>query len=298
MTTSPPAAQSETETGTKVCALLSRLEKRFAGAGVDSPGLDARLILAMVLGCDRAHLHAHPEKMVVPEELARVESLAQRRMAREPMAYIMGEREFWSMSLLVSPGVLIPRPETELLVERAVALSGKKGQSRILDLCAGSGAVGLAVASELTEAQVTLLDLCPKALGVARRNAERLGFGSRTGLLVSDLFGALAKGDEFDLIVSNPPYVATGELDGLMPEVSSFEPRLALDGGADGMDLIRRIIEEAPAYLARGGFLLIEMDPRQMAVAEAFSEEQGSYRSARRHNDLAGRERVLELKRA
>ena len=296
MTTSPPAARSESRT--RVCALLSCLEERLAGAGVDSPGLDARLILAVVLGCDRAHLHAHPEKMVVPEELARVESLAQRRMAREPMAYIMGEREFWSMSLLVSPGVLIPRPETELLVERAVALLGKKGQSRILDLCAGSGAVGLAVASELPKARVTLLDLCSKALGVARRNAERLGFGSRTGLLVSDLFGALAKGDEFDLIASNPPYVATGELDGLMPEVSSFEPRIALDGGADGMCLIRRIIEEAPAYLARGGFLLIEMDPRQMAEAEALSEEQGSYRSARRHNDLAGRERVLELQGA
>ena len=296
MTTSPPAAQSESRT--RVCALLSCLEERLAGAGVDSPGLDARLILAVVLGCDRAHLHAHPEKMVVPEELARVESLAQRRMAREPMAYIMGEREFWSMSLLVSPGVLIPRPETELLVERAVALLGKKGQSRILDLCAGSGAVGLAVASELTEAQVTLLDLCPRALGVARRNAIKFGLANRTRFLASDLFQALAEGEAFDLIASNPPYVATGELDGLMPEVSSFEPRIALDGGADGMDLIRRIIEEAPAYLARGGFLLIEMDPRQMAEAKALSEEQGSYRSARRHNDLAGRERVLELQGA
>ena len=298
MTTSPPAARSETETGTKVCALLSRLEERLADAGVDSPGLDARLILAMVLGCDRAHLHAHPEKMVVPEELARVESLAQRRMAREPMAYIMGEREFWSMSLLVSPGVLIPRPETELLVERVVALTGEGRESRILDLCAGGGAVGLAVASELPEAHVTLLDLCPKALGVARRNTIKFGLAGRTRFLASDLFQVLAEEEEFDLIASNPPYVATGELDSLMPEVSSFEPRLALDGGADGMDFIRRIIEEAPAYLARGGFLLIEMDPRQMAVAEALSEEQGSYRSARRHNDLAGRERVLELQRA
>ena len=298
MTTSPPAARSETGTGTRVCALLSCLERRFADAGVDSPELDARLILAMVLGCDRAHLHAHPEKMVVPEELARVESLARRRMAREPMAYIMGEREFWSMPLLVSPGVLIPRPESELLVERAVALSGYGRKSRILDVGCGSGAVGLAVASELTEAQVTLLDLCPRALGVARRNAIKFGLANRTRFLASDLFQALAEGEAFDLIASNPPYVATGELDGLMPEVSSFEPRLALDGGVGGMDLIRRIIEEAPAYLASGGFLLIEMDPRQMAEAEALSEEQGSYHSVRSHKDLAGRERVLELKRA
>lgn len=296
MTTSPPWAQSGT--GTKVCALLSCLEERFADAGVESPGLDARLILAMVLGCEGAHLHAHPEKVVSAEELARVGSLARRRMAREPMAYILGEREFWSTSFLVSPDVLIPRPESELLVERAVALAGDGRESGVLDLCAGSGAVGLAIASELTEARVTLLDACPKALAVARRNAERLGFESRTSLLASNLFEALAKGEGFDLIASNPPYVATGELGGLMPEVSSFEPRLALDGGADGMDCIRRIIEEAPGYLARGGFLLIEMDPRQMAEAEALSVQRGSYRAARRHKDLAGRERVLELKRA
>ena len=294
--TIPPAAQSGTET--KVRALLSRLEKQFARAGVDSPGLDARLILAMVLGCEGAHLHAHPEKVVSAEEVARVGSLARRRVDREPMAYILGEREFWSMSFLVSPDVLIPRPESELLVERAAALLGKGEKSRILDLCAGSGAVGLAIASELTEARITLLDACPKALGVAGRNAERLGFESRTSLLASDLLEALAKGEEFDLIASNPPYVATGELDGLMPEVSSFEPRLALDGGADGMDCIRRIIEEAPGYLVRGGFLLIEMDPLQMAEAETLSVQRGSYREARRHKDLAGRERFLELKRA
>ena len=296
MTTSPPAAQSESES--KVCALLSRLEERFADAGVDSPGLDAQLILAMVLGCDRAHLHAYPERVVSHEAIAKMEALARRRAGREPMAYIMGEREFWSMSFSVSPDVLIPRPESELLVERAVALLRQKGESRILDTGCGSGAVGLAVASELTEARVTLLDLCPKALEVARRNAEKFGLANRTRFLASDLFDALAGGEEFDLIISNPPYVAAGELDGLMPEVSSFEPRIALDGGVDGMDLIRRIIEEAPAYLARGGFLLIEMDPRQMDEAEAVSEEQGSYHSARRHKDLAGRERVLELKRA
>lgn len=295
MTTSLPAAQSESET--KVCALLSRLEKRFAEAGVDSPGLDAQLILAVVLGCDRAHLHAYPEKVVPREALARVEALAQRRTAREPMAYILGEREFWSMSFLVSPDVLIPRPESELLVERAAALSGYGRESRILDVGCGSGAVGLAVASEWPEAQVTLLDLCPKALEVARRNAEKFGLSGRTRFLASDLFQSLAEEEAFDLIVSNPPYVASGELDGLMPEVSSFEPRLALDGGADGMDLIRRVIEGAPAYLARGGSLLIEMDPRQMAEAGAVSEEQGSYHPARCHNDLAGCERVLELER-
>ena len=295
MTTSPPAAKSESET--TVCALLSRLEKRFAEAGVDSPGLDARLILEIVLGRDRAYLHAHPEMLVPPDALARAEALARRRAGREPMAYILGEREFWSMPFLVSPDVLIPRPESELLVGRAAALAGGGRESRVLDLCAGSGAVGLAIAGESPEARITLLDICPKALGVARRNAERLGLESRTGYLASDLFDALAGGEAFDIIVSNPPYVASGELDGLMPEVSSFEPGLALDGGADGMDIIRRVIEEAPAYLANGGFLLIEMDPRQMTEAEALSERQGDYRAASRRKDLAGRDRVLELTR-
>ena len=124
MTTSPPAAQNESES--KVCVLLSRLEEQFAEAGVDAPGLDARLIVAMVLGCDRAHLHAHPEKVVSSQVIAQVETLARRRIEREPMAYIMGEREFWSMSFIVSPDVLIPRPESELLVERAAALLEKR----------------------------------------------------------------------------------------------------------------------------------------------------------------------------
>ncbi len=295
MTTSPPAAQSES--GTKVCALLSRLEERFAEAGVDAPGLDARLVVAVVLGCDRAHLHAHPEKVVSAGALARVEALARRRAEREPLAYILGEREFWSMTFLVSPDVLIPRPESELLVERAVALLGEGRESRILDLCTGSGAVGLAIAGELSEARVTLLDLCPKALRVARRNADKFGLANRTRFLASDLFQALVGEERFELIASNPPYVAEGELVGLMPEVSSFEPRLALDGGADGMDFIRRIIEAAPAHLARGGFLMIEMDPRQMTEAGALAERQGDYRSVSRHEDLAGRERVLELER-
>ena len=295
MTTSPPATQSESET--RVCILLSRLEKQFAEAGVDSPRLDAGLVLAMALGCDRGHLHAHPEKLVPADAFATAEALAQRRIGREPMAYILGEREFWSMSFLISSDVLIPRPESELLVDRAVALLGRREESEILDLCAGSGAVGMAILRELPQAQVTLLDVCPKALVVARRNAEKFALESRTRLIASDLLQALDCGKEFDLIVSNPPYVASGELDGLMPEVSLYEPRLALDGGADGMDLIRRIIGEAPVYLGRGGFLLIEMDPRQMAEAESFSEQIGNYRAARRHQDLAGHERVLQLKR-
>ncbi len=297
MTTSLFVAQSASET--KVGVLLSRLEERFAEAGVDAPGLDAQFILAMVLGCGAAHLHAHPEKVVPAEALARVEALARRRIKREPMAYIVGEREFWSMPFLVSSDVLIPRPDSELLVERAVALLGarRESRSRILDLGSGSGAVGLASGSELPEAQITLLDVCPRTLEVAKRNTERFGLESRTRLVASDLFHALAGGEKFDVIASNPPYVASGELDGLMPEVSSFEPRVALDGGADGMDLIRRIIEEAPSWLTRRGFLLVEMDPRQMEKAEAVAGRRENYCEVKRRKDLAGRERVLELQR-
>jgi len=300
----PPASAARGASEATAGALLSRLRERLAAAGADAPALDARLILERALGRRGAHLHAHPEKAVSASALARAEALARRRIAREPMAYIAGEKEFWSMPFLVSPDALIPRPESELLVERARAVLRGKRTPRALDLGAGSGAVGLAIARELPGASVFLLDVCPKALGLAGRNVRRLGLAGRTRLLASDLFGGLAggrgsaRGARFDLIASNPPYVRTGELERLPPEISSFEPRLALDGGADGMRLIRRIIEEAPARLARGGFLLVEMAPDQMAEAVDLSAERGDYSGAARRRDLAGRERVLELQRA
>lgn len=290
----PATGESETTVG----ALLSRLRAQFAQAGVDAPGRDARLILAAVLGCDGARLHAHPERAVPADALRRAEALARRRARREPMAYIMGEREFWSLPFLVSPDVLIPRPESELLVERAAALLGGRRSPRLLDLGAGSGAVGLAVGRELPGARITLADICPRALRVAKRNARRLGLERRTAFVASDLLGAIAGGQAFDLIASNPPYVVSGEVDGLMPEVSAHEPRLALDGGADGMACIRRVIAGAPQHLARGGFLLLEMDPRQVAEARALAARCGEYSEAKPRPDLAGRERVLELRRA
>ncbi len=289
---------AEGESETTVAALVSRLRAQFAQAGVDAPGRDARLILAAVLGCDGARLHAHPERAVPADALRRTEALALRRIRREPMAYIMGEREFWSMPFLVSPDVLIPRPESELLVERAVALLGGRRAPGVLDLGAGSGAVGLAIGRELPGASVTLADVCPRALRMAKRNARRFGLEGRTAFLASDLLSAIVEGETFDLIASNPPYVGSKEADGLMPEVSAHEPRLALDGGADGMACIRRIIAQAPSRLGRGGFLLLEMDPGQMAESRELSERCGKYSEAKPHPDLAGRDRVLELRRA
>ncbi len=284
--------------GEQAGALLARLRARFARAGVDAPGRDARVLLGRVLGCGAAHLHAHPEKVVPQTVLAHLESLARRRIAREPLAYLTGEREFWSLPFLVSPAVLIPRPDTELLVARAAALLREARTPRVVDVGTGSGAVGLSVARELPGAAVFLSDVCPKALRVAARNAQGLGLAERVRLVASDLLCAFAPGEKFDLIASNPPYVASAEIERLMPEVAAFEPRLALDGGADGMRLIRRLLGEAPAHLASGGVLLVEMDPRQMAQAEDFSARGGEWRSVRRRCDLAGRERVLELVRA
>lgn len=295
MTASFPAARAAP--GRTAGELLSRLRARFSEAGVESPALDARLILEKALGRGGARLHAHPEKRVPADALARAEALALRRIAREPMAYVLGEKEFWSMPFLVSPDALIPRPESELLVERAAALLGGRRAPGVLDVGAGSGAVGLAIARELPGAAVVLIDVCPKALRLARRSARRLGLDRRTAFVASDLFGGVGRGERFDLIASNPPYVRSEEVDGLPPEISAFEPRLALDGGPDGMRFIRRIIEEAPSRLARGGFLLLETAPDQMAEAVALSNRRGAYSGASRRRDLAGRERVLELQR-
>ncbi len=281
----------------RVGALVSRLQARLREAGLDAPDLDAQLILATVLRRDRAYIHAHPEKIVSDQMCARAEALTRRRISREPMAYILGEKEFWSMPFLVSPDVLIPRPDSELLVARAAALLRKRREPRILDVGAGTGAVGLAIGRELPEARITLLDVSLRVLRMAKRNTERFGLGGRTTFLASDLLQAVAEGEKFDLIASNPPYVESKEVDCLMPEVSWFEPRIALDGGVDGMNCIRRIIAEAPLRLAGGGFLLLEMAPEKMAEAIDLSEKRGNYSSAKRFQDIAGRDRVLELRR-
>jgi release factor glutamine methyltransferase len=264
--------------------------------GQDSPGLDASLLLAETLGIDRAHLILAYPTPLQAEDRRRFEALIRRRLAGEPVAYILGRKEFWGLEFTVGPPVLVPRPDTETLVEAALAFLASRSLSGprapLLDLCTGSGAVAIALKHESPGLEVWASDISPEALDMARHNAARLldaGGPAPLRLVQSDLFEGIP--GRFGLITANPPYVETGAIPGLPAEVRE-EPRLALDGGAEGLDLIRRIIAEAPAHLYAGGGLLLEADPRQMGRVRAELEKQG-FGGIQIHKDLSGAERVI-----
>ncbi len=249
--------------------------------------LDAEILLAHALSMNRTQLRSHPEYIPDAARAQRFRELIERRAAGEPSAYILGYRDFWTLRLAVSPAVLIPRPETELLVERALAL-GPGGPGRVVDLGTGSGAIALALASERPEWNVTATDLSEAALSVARANARTLGLG-RVEFL-KGLWLEPVAGRQFDLIVSNPPYVAEGD-----PALQDlrFEPQGALIAGPDGLSALREIIRTAPAHLHHAAWLLLEhgFDQAEAVARELVVRGFGHVRS---HRDLAGHERVTE----
>ncbi len=249
---------------------------------------EARLLLAHALGVARSHLVAHAERALAPDEEHRYAALVARRAAGEPVAYVVGEREFWGLPLRVTPAVLIPRPETEMLVERALAMVPERSPLAVLDLGTGSGAVAIAIARERPSARVLATDASARALEVARDNARR--HGARVELALGDWLAAASPERRFDLIVSNPPYVASGDPHLARGDVR-FEPRAALDGGRDGLDCIRRIAREARARLAPGGWLALEHGFDQADSCRALLAEAG-YQDVRDFDDLAGRPRV------
>jgi len=252
----------------------------------ETPRLDAELILARALDVPRSYLFAHPEDMLDPAASARFFDVTARRAAGEPMAYITGEKEFWSMTLMVTPDTLVPRPETELLVERALMLLGRRATLRVLDLGTGSGAIALAIARERPLCEVVATDVSDAALAVARQNARQLDLGNIT-FACGDWIEPVAD-QRFDLIVSNPPYVRASDpaLAGL-----AHEPASALVAGEDGLDDIRRIAASAGSVLAEGGHLLLEHgSDQQDAVAEVLREHQWVDIECIR--DLAGQPRV------
>lgn len=271
--------------------------------GVDSPRLSAEILLAHQLNSDRVNLYLHFEKPLHEAELAGYRALIRRRVAREPIQYITGRQEFWSMDFAVDPRVLIPRPETELLVEKALSLreTGRIPQNekcRILDLCTGCGAVAVALAREFTDASLWATDISEEAIEVARRNAERHGVEERVRFRQGDLLDPFeGEGLAFHVIASNPPYVASDAFVSLAPEVRDFEPRLALDGREMGFFFLEKIIAAAPEYLESGGWLLLEMDPAQTSTALSRMEETGRYRDLERIKDYSHRYRVVAARK-
>jgi release factor glutamine methyltransferase len=272
--------------------LLAWSQEWFAKKGVDAPRLTGELLLAHALRCDRVRLYLDFDKPLGEPELAAFRELVKRRADGEPTAYLVGKREFYGRPFRVTPAVLVPRPETELLVEAALAALPEGGSA--LDLCTGSGAIGVSLALERKGARVVATDLSAEALAVARENAAALG--ATLELLEGDLFAPLPAGQRFDAIVSNPPYVPTGELVGLSREVRR-EPAMALDGGPDGLALLRRIVAGAPRWLAPGGTLLLEMHESHAEPLPALCREAG-FANAEARKDLAGLWRYVVARRA
>ncbi|MDW8281344.1 MAG: HemK/PrmC family methyltransferase [Myxococcales bacterium] len=325
-----PLSSQDTPRIWTVGQVLGWTRDRFAARGIPSPRLDAELLLAHALGWPRVMLYMRFEQPLSAQELARYRELVRRRMAGEPVAYLTGEREFWSLPLRVSPAVLVPRPETETLVEVALRLLDRRpltGQGeltvhyddptestpgtakarsgnvpapavegpppRIADIGTGSGAVALALKKERPHARVLAVEQSEEALQVARDNATRLGL--EVQLLSGDLLAPLALEGPFDLIVSNPPYIPTGDLPHLPPEVRA-EPRAAIDGGADGLVIIRRLVRDAWQYLAPGGALALEVGDGQAGTVAELLRDRG-YLEVTITDDLSRSPRVVSGRR-
>lgn len=262
--------------------LLAWTQGFFAKGGVDAPRLTAEILLAHALSCDRVRLYLDFDKPLGAPELAAFRELVRRRAAGEPTAWLTGRRAFLAHEFRVTPDVLVPRPETELVAEAAIAALPEGGA--LLDLCTGTGCIAISAALARPGARVVATELSPAALAVARENAAALG--ASVELVEGDLDAGVPPGERFDVVVSNPPYVPSGEIAGLSREVRR-EPRIALDGGVDGLDVLRRIVSCAPSRLRRDGLLLVEIHESHAGTLRALCLAAG-FASAEVQSDLAG----------
>ena len=284
-----------------ILKLIRWTDERFKKEGLTSPRLDAEVLLAESLGMDRVGLYTHFDQPLQPRELTRFKKLIQRRLAREPLAYIVGKREFWSLTFKVTADVLIPRPETEVLVAEAlqVLVDAKRPTRswRILEIGTGSGAVSIALAKELPLASLVATDLSGKALAIARENALGNGVQERIQFLQGDLFAPLEEGSQFELILSNPPYVPRNHFASLAPEVRDFEPRVALDGGKDGLAFFRRALPRVGEFLQPEGWFLAEIGAGQDPEVRKIAAENPDLDAFDFIPDLAGIKRVFKARK-
>lgn len=269
----------------------------FKQRGIESPRPAAEILLAHTLKCNRIDLYLNHDQPLHSRELTDFKQLIQRRIQREPVAYITGIKEFWSLDFKVTPDVLIPRPETEGLVEAALGhLSGDK--IRMLELGCGSGAISVALAHERPNWSCLALDLSEKAIGIARLNAHMHLPEDRIGFMVGRWFDAIGyQKVGYELIVSNPPYIPSDRLPVLEAEIHQYEPLVALDGGRDGLAGIKHIVKNAPPYLKPGGLLLLEIGHDQGAEVAALGRETGAYDHICVEKDFAGHDRIARLER-
>ena len=267
------------------------LRDRLADAGFETAALDARLLVRHALGLDETGLIASEAETFPPDKTAELESLALRRLAGEPVARIRGAQEFYGLSFGLNAGTLIPRPETEMLVDFGLEALKSNPAPRILDLGTGTGCIVLALLANLPEARGTGVDIAPEAIAQARANAATLGFADRFEARQGDWF-AQTESESFDLIVSNPPYIASAVIETLDTGVKSFDPRAALDGGTDGLDPYRVIARQAPECLASNGVLALEIGFEQGHMVDTLLREAG-FDTVSVAKDLAGHDRMV-----
>jgi release factor glutamine methyltransferase len=290
---SNPAA-AETWTVRRVLEWTTQHLKKH---GSQTPRLDAEILLAQARNCPRIALYTQFDEPLSEPVRTKMRELVQRRAQAEPVAYLVGHREFFSLDFLVTRDVLIPRPDTETLVMAVLDVCKSLPAPRVLDLCTGSGCVAVAVAKNAPKVRVTATDLSEAAIAVAQQNAARHHVEDRIEFRTGDLFAAAPADAQFDVITANPPYVTTAEMETLAQDIRKFEPRQALDGGPDGLDVVRRIIEQAPGFLTPGGLLLVEISPEQAPAVESLLAQAGRYDRVLSIKDLSGRTRVASARK-
>lgn len=274
--------------------LLAWTTDWLATKGSDSPRLDAEVLLAFVRGCPRIALYTAFDEVVDDDARARFRDLVRRRGAGEPVAYLVGSREFFSLPLVVSAAVLVPRPETEGLVVRALDVARPIAAPRIADVGTGSGAIAVALAKHLPAASVVATDVSPEALEVARENVARHGVAGRVTCVRCDLLADPAAAGPFDVVVSNPPYVREDEFESLPRDVRLHEPRGALVAGATGVEVVARLVGEAASRLVPGGWLLVEIGPATADAAAGLIASHGGFTPGPLLRDSAGLPRVVQ----
>lgn len=277
--------------------LLAWTQTYFAERGLDSPRLDAEVLLAEVLGCDRIYLYTHFDKPLDQDERSRYRAMVKRRAAREPVAHILGRREFFSRDFLVTRDVLVPRPETEHLIEAVLDWHREVGLAapRILDIGTGCGNIAVVLASEIPEARLVATDISEAALAVARQNIRAHRVGEQIEVVSGDLFAPVQ--GLFDVVVSNPPYVDTGSRPALQPEVRDHEPAVALFAGEQGLDVIDRLCAEVQDHVAERGLFVCELDPGQYHHVAAALGAQSSWSEIRVIKDLQQLDRAVMARR-
>ena len=277
--------------------LLNWMTEHFTGKGVDNSRMSAELVLCHVLGLERIELYMHFDRRVEKSRLNQLHALVKRAGEHEPIAYLVGMTEFYSLDIKVTPDTLIPRPETELLVERAIEyLRRLEPRQYVCDLCTGSGCIAAAVAVGVPEAKIIATDICDAAMAVADENIRHHKLTERVQLLCGDLFAPIIEGldqTKFDVIISNPPYVGTAEYEKLDKNVRDYEPELALYAGTDGLDVYSRIVEQAPEYLKTNGRLMMEIGYKQGDAVKQLLEKSGAFMDITVEKDFAKNDRIV-----